>query len=90
MAEALLDEAPATVVERVHVHHAHGRILLRLAGGSDVELAAAAVTRLAGALSLARSHIPERVAGIKLELCRAEHVIAIRPGAPILHLLLDE
>jgi len=78
MAEALLDEAAATVLERVHVHHAHGRTLLRLADGSDVELAAAAASRLASALSLARRHAPERVAGIKLELCRAEHVIAVR------------
>lgn len=78
MAEVLLDETETSALERVHLHDAHGRALLQLAEEDDVELASAAAQRLATALSLARQHIPERVAAIKLELCRAEHVIAMQ------------
>jgi hypothetical protein len=90
IAEVLLSQVEIDVLERVQLHHAHGRTLLRLSEDCDVELAAAAAMRLAIALSLARQHIPEHVAGIKLELCRAEHVIAIRQGAAAVHPMLDE
>jgi hypothetical protein len=90
MAEALLDEADTDAVERVSLLDSHGRALLQLAEDDDVELASAAAHRLATALSLARQHIPERVAGIKLELCRAEHVIAVQRNPDALRTLVSE
>ena len=81
-AEALLDEIEVGVIERLCLYAAHGRALLQLADNSDVDLASAAATRLADALSLARKHFPEGVVDIKLDLCRAEHVIALRCGRP--------
>ncbi len=90
IAETLLKIVEVDAVERVQLHRAYGSTLLRLCDGCNVELAAAAATHLADALSLARSHIPEHVANIKLELCRAEHVIALRQGAKSVHTELDE
>jgi hypothetical protein len=89
-AEALLDDAEACPTERVHLLDGHGRALLLLAEDEDVDLAAAAAQRLALALALARLHQPERVACIKLELCRAEHVIAMRRMAAISRTLYSE
>lgn len=88
--EALLDAADACPTERVHLLDGHGRALLLLAEDEDVDLAAAAAQRLAQALALARRHQPERVACIKLELCRAEHVIAMRRMAAISRALYSE
>ena len=90
MAEELLDQAEASPLERVHLHDAHGRALLQLAEEDDVELASAAAHRLATALSLARRHIPERVAAIKLELCRAEHVVTVQRNPAALRALFGE
>jgi hypothetical protein len=90
IAESLLDETEADAVERVHLHDAHGRALLQLADEDDVQTASAAAHRLAIALSLARRYIPERVAGIKLELCRAEHVIAIQRNPEAMRTLVSE
>jgi len=90
MAEALLGETETSALERVHLHDAHGRALLQLAEEDDVELASAAAHRLATALTLARQHIPERVASIKLELCRAEHVIALQRNPAALRTQVSE
>jgi hypothetical protein len=89
-AESLLDETETDAVERVHLHDAHGRALLQLADDDDVETVSAAAHRLATALSLARRHIPERVAGIKLELCRAEHAIALQRNPEAMRTLVSE
>lgn len=89
-AEALLDAADACPTERVHLLDGHGRTLLLLAEDENVDLAAAAAQRLAQALALARRHQPERVACIKLELFRAEHVIAMRRMAAIPRSLYSE
>ena len=80
-AELLLDEIAIGTVDRLLLYAAHGRVLLQLAGGGDVDLASAAAVRLANSLSLARKYLPEHVAEIKLDLCRAEHIIAARRDA---------
>jgi len=76
--EARLREFGADSIERVHFYAAHGRVLLQLANGDDVDLASSAATHLANALSLARRFHPECVADIKVDLYLAEHVIATR------------
>jgi hypothetical protein len=90
MAEELLDETEPDAVERVHLLDAHGRALLQLAEENDAETASAAAHRLATALSLARRYIPERVAGIKLELCRAERQIAMLRNPAAMRTLVGE
>jgi hypothetical protein len=89
-AESLLDAADACPAERVHLLEGHGRTLLLLAEDEDVDLAAAAAQRLAQALALARRYQPERVACVKLELFRAEHVLAMRRMAAIPRSLYSE
>jgi hypothetical protein len=68
-------------VECVHLNFVHGSTLLALAERDDDRFAPTAVARLAKALTLARQHQPEQVPAIKLQLCRAEHLVATRRNA---------
>lgn len=68
-------------VECVHLNFVHGSTLLALAERDDDRFASTAVARLAKALTLARQHQPEQVPAIKLQLCRAEHLVATRDNA---------
>ena len=75
-AEAAASKAEADVREHLQLQHQFGVALLKLAEDRNEQLAVEAATRLSTALSLARKHMPVGVAGIKLELFRAEHTVS--------------
>jgi hypothetical protein len=78
--EALLPRA-TDPIENLRLNFVYGSTLLSLAEQDDDALAAVAVERLAEALTQARRHVPGEVPAIKGQLCRAEHMVAVRRNA---------
>lgn len=68
-------------VESVRRNFVYGSTLLALAQKTNEHFAAVAAARLASALALARRFLPQEIPAIKLQLCRAEHLVALYGNA---------